>query len=77
MGKKNLFFICGYCGKTLKHRSRTNDKYFCRTGSQQFENDCQRVNVRIKELEDAVVSGKGNGGYADRSKKYPQKGSEE
>ena len=55
VGKKNLFFICGYCGKTLKHRSRTNDKYFCRTGSQQFENDCQRVNVRIKELEDAVL----------------------
>ncbi|MCI9595426.1 MAG: recombinase family protein [Lachnospiraceae bacterium] len=55
VGKKNLFFICGYCGKTLKHRSRTNDKYYCRTGSQQFENDCQRVNVRIKELEDAVL----------------------
>ena len=55
VGKKNLFFICGYCGKTLKHRSRTNDKYFCRTGSQQFENDCQRVNVRIIELEDAVL----------------------
>ena len=55
VGKKNLFFICGYCGKTLKHRSRTNDKYFCRTCSQQFENDCQRVNVRIIELEDAVL----------------------
>lgn len=54
-GKKNLFFICGYCGKTLKHRSRANDKYYCRTGTQQLENDCQRVNIRIKELEDAVL----------------------
>lgn len=25
------------------------------TGTQQFENDCQRVNVRIKEIEDAVL----------------------
>lgn len=54
-GKKNLFFICGYCGKNLKHRGRTNDKYYCRTGTQQLENDCQRVNIRIKELEDAVL----------------------
>lgn len=55
VGKKNLFFICGYCGKTLKHRSRTNDKYYCRTGSQQLENDCQKVNIRMKELEDVVL----------------------
>ena len=55
VGKKSLFFICGYCGKTLKHRSRTNDKYYCRTGTQQFENDYQRVNVRIREIEDAVL----------------------
>lgn len=55
VGKKNLFFICGYCGKTLKHRSRANDKYYCSTGTQQLENDCQRVNIRIKELEDAVL----------------------
>ncbi|MCM1561816.1 MAG: recombinase family protein [Butyrivibrio sp.] len=53
--KRNPFFICGYCGKTLKHRSRTNDKYYCRTGTQQLENDCQRINIRMKELEDAVL----------------------
>ena len=50
------FFICGYCGKTLKHRNRANDKYFCRSGTQQAGNDCQRVNVRKKELEDAVLA---------------------
>ena len=54
-GKKDLFFICGYCGKTLKHRNRINDKYYCITGTQQSENDCQRTNIRIKELEDAVL----------------------
>lgn len=54
-GKKNLFFICGYCGKTLKHRGRTNDKYYCRTGTQQLENDCQKINIRMKELEDTVL----------------------
>lgn len=55
VGKKNLFFLCGYCGKTLKHRNRTNDKYYCRTGTQQSENDCQKVNIRMRELEDAVL----------------------
>ena len=54
-GKKNLFFICGYCGKTLKHRNRKNDKYYCRTGTQQLENDCQKVDIRMEELEDAVL----------------------
>ena len=54
-GKKNPFFICGHCGKTLKHRNRANDKYFCRSGTQQVENDCQKVNVRKKGLEDAVL----------------------
>ena len=54
-GRKNLFFICGYCGKTLKHRNRINDKYYCTTGTQQLENDCQKINIRMKELEDAVL----------------------
>ncbi len=54
-GRKTPFFICGHCGKTLKHRNRANDKYFCRGGTQQVENDCQQVNVRKKELEDAVL----------------------
>ena len=54
-GKKNFFFICGYCGRTLKHRNRINDKYYCRTGTQQSENDCQKVNIRMRELEDAVL----------------------
>jgi len=54
-GKKNLFFICGYCGKTLKHRNRINDKYYCITGTQQLGNDCRKINIRMKELEDAVL----------------------
>ena len=55
VGKKNLFFICGYCGKTLKHRNRINDKYYCITGTQQLGNDCRKINIRMKELEDAVL----------------------
>ena len=54
-GKKNLFFICGYCGKGLKLRNRKNDKYYCGSRTQQVKNDCQRINVVRKELEDAVL----------------------
>lgn len=54
-GKKNLFFICGYCGKGLQLRSRKNDKYFCRSRTQQIENDCQKINISREELEDAVL----------------------
>ena len=54
-GKKNLFFICGYCGKGLKLRNRKNDKYYCGSRTQQVKNDCQRINVVQKELEDAVL----------------------
>lgn len=55
IGRKNLFFACGYCGKGLGLRHRKNDKYYCRSGTQQIENDCQKVNVRQEELEDAVL----------------------
>ena len=55
MGRRNLFFVCGYCGKGLQNRSRTKDKYYCRSRTQEIENDCQKVNVRKKELEDAVL----------------------
>lgn len=54
-GKKNLFFICGYCGKGLKLRNRKNDKYYCGSRTQQVKNDCQRINVMREELEDAVL----------------------
>jgi len=55
-GRKNLFFVCGYCGKGLQHRSRKKDKYYCRSRTQEAENDCQRVKVSRQELEDAVLS---------------------
>lgn len=37
----------------MKHRNRRNDKYYCITGIQQLENDCQKINIRMKKLEDA------------------------
>lgn len=54
-GKKNLFFICGYCGKGLVLRNKKNQKYYCRSYALQIENDCQKVNVKKKGLEDAVM----------------------
>ena len=54
-GKKNLFFICGYCGKGLKLRNRKNDRYYCGSRTQQVKNDCQRINVMREALEDAVL----------------------
>lgn len=54
-GKRNVFFVCGYCGKGLQLRSRTNDKYYCRSRIQQIENDCQKIQVGRKEHADAVL----------------------
>ena len=54
-GRKNLFFICGYCGKGLVLKNRKNKKYNCRSATQQIINDCQRVKVSQKELEEAVL----------------------
>ena len=54
-GRKNLFFICGYRGKSLKLRSRKNDKYYCGSRVQQIENDCQKINIAKEELENAVL----------------------
>ena len=54
-GRRNLFFICGYCGKSLKLRNRKNDKYYCGGRVQQIENDCQKINVAKEELENAVL----------------------
>ncbi len=55
-GVRNLFFVCGYCGKGLQRRSRANSKYYCRSRTQELENECQKVNVDRKALEDAVLS---------------------
>jgi DNA invertase Pin-like site-specific DNA recombinase len=54
-GRKNVFFICGYCGKSLKLRSRKNDKYYCGSRVQQIENNCQKINVAKEGLENAVL----------------------
>lgn len=54
-GRKNIFFICGYCGKSLKLKSRKNDKYYCSSRVQQIENDCQSINIAKEELENAVL----------------------
>lgn len=54
-GRKNIFFICGYCGKSLKLKSRTNDKYYCSSRVQQIKNDCQSINIAKEELENAVL----------------------
>lgn len=55
MGRKTLFFVCGYCGRGLRLRNRKNGKYYCGSRTQQIKNDCQKINVRKKELEDAVL----------------------
>lgn len=54
-GRRNLFFVCGYCGKGLQHRNRAKDKYYCSSRIQETENDCQRVMADRKEIEDAVL----------------------
>lgn len=75
-GKRNLFFVCGYCGKGLQLISRKNDKYYCRSRIQQTENDCQKINVAKEELENAVLcQARGMVGMliearADRKKDY-------
>lgn len=55
VGRRNLFFVCGYCGRGLRTSGRTKAKYLCRSRTQETENDCQRVDVGRKELEDAVL----------------------
>lgn len=55
MKKRNSLFFCGHCGKTLQLRSRANGRYFCRSRTQERENDCQKVNVRREDLEEAVL----------------------
>lgn len=54
-GRKNLFFICGYCGRGLVLKNRKNKKYSCTSATRQIINDCQRVKVSQKELEGAVL----------------------
>lgn len=54
-GVRNLFFVCGYCGKGLRFSGRKKEKYLCRSRTQEAENDCQRVEVSRKEIEDAVL----------------------
>jgi len=54
-GRRNLFFVCGYCGKGLQFSGRKKEKYLCRSRTQEKENDCQKVEVSRKELEDAVL----------------------
>lgn len=54
-GRRNLFFVCGYCGKGLRLRSRKKEKYYCQSRTQEAENDCQKVNVDRKGIEDAVL----------------------
>ncbi|MDE6973155.1 MAG: recombinase family protein [Lachnospiraceae bacterium] len=54
-GKKNLFFICGYCGKGLQLRKGKNGRYYCMSRTQQIKNECQRISIKGKELEDAVL----------------------
>ena len=53
--QKDLFFVCGCCGRGLQFSSRKKEKYLCRSRARETENDCQKVNVRKKELEDAVL----------------------
>lgn len=55
-GRRDLFFVCGYCGKGLQFSGRKKEKYFCRSRTQEEENDCQRVAVSRKAVEDAVLA---------------------
>lgn len=54
-GRKNIFFVCGYCGRGLRFSDRKREKYLCRSRTQEWENDCQRVEASRKEIEDAVL----------------------
>lgn len=54
-GVKNLFFVCGYCGKGLRYSGRKKEKYLCRSRTQEAENDCQKVEASRAELEGAVL----------------------
>lgn len=54
-GVRNLFFVCGYCGKGLRYSGRKKEKYLCRSRTQEAENDCQKVEASRAELEDAVL----------------------
>ncbi|MCI8560834.1 MAG: hypothetical protein HFH03_06920 [Dorea sp.] len=54
-GVRNLFFVCGYCGKGLRYSGRKKEKYLCRSRTQEAENDCQKVEVSRAELEGAVL----------------------
>lgn len=55
IGRKNIFFTCGCCGKGLKLRNRKNGNYYCSSRTQKMESDCQRINVNHNELEKAVL----------------------
>lgn len=54
-GQKELFFVCGCCGRGLQFSSRKKEKYLCRSRARETENDCQKVETGRKELEDAVL----------------------
>ena len=54
-GRRNLFFVCGYCGKGLQFSGRKKEKYLCRSRTQEIENDCQKVEVSRIKIEDAVL----------------------
>ncbi len=53
--KRSSFFICGHCGKVMQLRVQSRNRYFCNSRTQQKENDCQRVIIWQKDLEDAVL----------------------
>lgn len=53
--KKNWLFFCGYCGRSLQYRSGKNSRYYCRSCVQQRENDCQKVHMNEKKLQQAVL----------------------
>lgn len=55
VGKKNIFFSCGCCGRGLKLMNGKNGNYYCNSRTWQLENDCQKVNVNHNELENAVL----------------------
>jgi len=53
--KQNWFFLCGYCGKSLQRRNGRNSRYYCRGCVQQRKNDCQKVHISEKKLQEAVL----------------------
>ena len=52
---QKCFFLCGYCGKKLQYQDGRNKRYYCRGCVQQRENDCQKVHISEKELQEAVL----------------------